>query len=71
MAVVPGKLLWQSTCLRVAWAPVEGNVRENKKERSGNESSKLAGVAVARDTRETLQLVAEVHQVTGSWLEAA
>jgi hypothetical protein len=71
MAVVPRKLLWRSTCLKAAWARVEGNARENKKERSGNESSKLAGVAVARDTRETLQLVAEDHQVTGPWLEAA
>lgn len=43
-----------------------------RKEKDGNDSSsKLVCVAVARDTRETLQLVAGGHQVTGSCLKAA
>jgi hypothetical protein len=50
---------------------MEEDAQESRKEKDGNDSSKLVRVAVACDTRETLQLVAGGHQVNGSCLEAA
>jgi hypothetical protein len=63
VVVVPRRRLYRQKRFRLRRRPIE--------EKVGNDSSKLVRVAVARDTRETLQLVAGGHQVNGSCLETA
>jgi hypothetical protein len=71
VVVVPRRRLYRQKRFRLRRRPIEEDAQESRKEKVGNDSSKLVRVAVARDTRETLQLVAGGHQVNGSCLETA
>jgi hypothetical protein len=68
VVVVPRRRLYRQKRFRLRRRPIEEDAQESRKEKVGNDSSKLVRVAVAR---ETLQLVAGGHQVNGSCLETA